>query len=113
MEKRKSERLRLPIKVEYAYPCQAKWIKPVSVVDISGYGLNIETVEEININAQLDIKINFPEENMEPIIVRSKVIWCVKAGAGCHIGIKFGKMNYEDRKRYIEYLSEKILLKYL
>ena len=110
IDKRKSDRLKLPIQIFYSSVSQGPWVGPVDVNDISGGGLSFISPLKLALESQLLFKIVFPEKNNPPIFSTGKVIWLGKSGS-CHkIGISFGKMDLPDRKRYVEYLADKILL---
>jgi len=113
-DKRKSERLNLPVRIFYTTSPDAKWLGPVSVEDIGGNGLRFNSEKKIGEGSEINIKIIFPEKEHPSIIVKASVIWCIKTSRNTYnIGVKFHKMDYADRRRFVEYISDKIMLKYL
>jgi hypothetical protein len=113
-DKRYSERLKLPVKIFYSpvtwYPV---WTGPITVDDIGGGGLKFTTHETIEHNARLKIKIIFPGRDVEPIVVVGQVVWNSASDNRKQLGIKFYKMRPHDRTQYVQYLCDRILLKYL
>lgn len=112
-DKRKSDRLFLPIKIFYSLSLDAPWIGPVFVEDIGGYGLRFANDTKLSEKTELILKIVFPGDNNKPITLSGEVLWCGKEDeqqSDFSVGVKFEKMNYEDRRRYIKYISEEILL---
>jgi len=55
----------------------------------------------------------FPESTFGTIECKGICVWSKKSEAGYLTGIKFSDMSQQDRKRYVEYFAEKILLKSL
>lgn len=110
-DQRKSDRISIPI-VFYMLGPDNKWIGPIPVDNISGHGLKFSSSKEIDKNTKLNLKLIFPEENNKPINVNGIVRWCSKSRLDAYnIGISFDKMNYEDRKKFVNYIGEKLLLK--
>lgn len=112
-DKRKSERLALPVKILYSFPPLEEWLGPLLVDDISGHGLKFTADSPIEKDSVFKLKILFPDEAMRPIVVEAQVYWCVENRQGYSIGVKFYQMNHTDHRRYVEYIGEKILLKHL
>lgn len=113
-DKRKSERLKLPVKIAYTLPPGKKWLKVISLEDIGGSGLKFATDEKIEPDAELNLRITLTDETNKPLSAAAAVLRCSKVKPRLyHIAVKFHKMNYQDRQRYVEYLCEKILLTYL
>lgn len=112
-DKRKNDRLTLPIKILYNFHLLEEWAGPFSIDDISGHGLKFTVDAKIEKGTLLNLKLLFLDETITPIIVEAKVCWCAKKTQGYSLGLEFQKMGYADRRRYIEYISEHILLKYL
>jgi hypothetical protein len=113
-DKRKTDRLRLPIRI-FCFPASCpNWQGPVLIRDISGQGVRFLSVDKLKTGSEVAFKIEFPEFNNPRILVKSKIIWCkeLKTG-GYEIGVNFNKMELSDRRRYVEYITEKILEKYL
>lgn len=112
-DKRKSERLALPLLILYNFPPQEEWLGPLLVDDISGHGLKFTADSAIEKDSLFNLKILLPDDTMRPIAFEAQVYRCVKNKQKYSIGVKFHKMNYVDRRRYVKYIGEKILLKHL
>jgi Tfp pilus assembly protein PilZ len=113
-DKRKSERLRLPLKIVYILPSGKKWTKAASLEDISGRGLKFASNEKIELGAEVNLKITFADEPDKPVLADASVLRCDRVKPRLYrIAVKFHKMNHNDRRRYVEYLCENILLAYL
>lgn len=113
-DKRKSDRLALPIKISYTALPENKWSKPILIEDISGYGIKFIHTKAIDLGTELNLKIIFPEELYNPIKVKAVVAWCISSDRNTYrIGVHFNKMDFEDRKRFIEYMSDKLLVAHL
>ena len=110
-DKRKTERLLSLIKIFYKVPPADEWLGPFSIQNISGDGLGFVTAKKLEKDSVLLLKLFFPEEHQEPIMITATVCWVMIGQGGYWLGVKFHKMNYGDRKRYVAYLSEKILSK--
>jgi hypothetical protein len=114
-ERRTSERLVLPVKIFYSsalwYPV---WTGPITVDDVGGNGLKFTSPEKIDRQAKLKIKIIFPGKPVEPIVTVGDVVWTKAAGHDrAQVGIRFHKMSVADRRRYVEFICDNILLKFL
>jgi hypothetical protein len=114
-DKRKHERLALPIAVFYALKAKADersmaWMTPVEVVDIGGHGMKIRSPHTLTTGTVLDLKIDF-SDGSSPIVFTGEVAWssqCPDTKIYC-IGVKFYKMQHEDRKRFVSYMCENII----
>ncbi len=123
-DKRKAERLSLPIQFSFSLHdlpldvSSSEWMQPFRVNDIGGNGLRFIGINKIEQNTPLSLKIVLPD-NPKPIIFVGESVWCQDiSDANCStkiyaIGIKFRKMNHEDRKRFVAYISDQILLQYV
>lgn len=110
-DKRKSERLQLPVKVAYSLIPAKKWLKPVSLEDIGADGLKFTCAEKITPGAELNLKITLTDAPENQILVTAGVLRCGKIKPLLYqAAVKFHKMNYGDRQRFVEYLCENILL---
>lgn len=113
-DQRKSERLLLPVQIYYSLPKQEIWNGPVDLENISGNGLRCILDKKLPLNAELDIRIFLPSDSSAPIKAKGKIIWIQKLNAQSYLaGINLLKMPPEDRRAYIEFISDKILIKYL
>lgn len=129
-DKRRAERLPLKLTVFYSLTpltppthSSQQWIGPLKLIDIGGGGLKFESKERLKKNTYLNLSITLPHDP-HPIIFVAEVSWCKKVATPVtsktkkekilyHIGLKFHKMNYTDRKKIISYICENILSYYL
>lgn len=112
-DQRKAERLILPLTITYVIPQTHQWSRPVQLIDISGSGLTFIDGHHYKKHTLLTFKIELADHH-DPIIVDSEVMWCKKIVSrrkqkDFQKGIHFHKMNFEDRKRFVTFFSEKIL----
>lgn len=117
-EKRKQNRLSLPIEIFYAVNSNKNWSGPLDLYDISGGGIKFFSSQVIEKTALVSLKIKLPNYSKE-IITTGQVIWSKNNSKQQEknippyaIGIKFNKMALEDRKQFIMFISENIILKY-
>jgi len=121
-DSRRCERISIPVILFYSYISGTEWIGPQPVEDVSGDGLRFRSKTEIAENTQLRLKINLTK-NHDPIIFMGKVARCednvttanlpTQNNEGDYsIGVKFYKMDYEDRQRYVNFICGKIISSY-
>ncbi len=110
-ERRKSERLSLPVTVLFSRPPAARWTAPVSVADIGGGGIAFRCRERLPENAELRIRIRL--ERPPDILLKGEVRWCRKSGNAYLAGVKFRKMNSDDRRRFLNYFGDQIMRAFL
>jgi len=120
-DKRRTERLSLPITIFYTLYPHSEWTGPIPVEEIGGGGLKFKSKIRIKKNTEINLRIDIPHQ--PPINVRGEVVWCKKISSLTTkqaklsplytIGIRFYKMKYSDRQRFITYISEKILDEFL
>lgn len=114
IDKRKTERLPLNLKLYYNIPPDTGRVGPVYLSDISGGGVRFENPTAIPYGTEINLKLFLPNES--PIVIqRAIVVWCKKVvNKNIHyIGIKFTNMTYEDRRKLVEFMCEMILNSYL
>lgn len=114
-DKRKSDRLALPVKMAYTVLPENKWSKPILIEDISGHGIKFIHTHAMDLGRELNLKIILPETDAnKPIFVNASIVWCKPAKRGAYqIGVNFNKMEPEDRKRFVQYMSDKLLVAHL
>ncbi len=108
---RKSDRLQLPIKISYLINPQGEWSKAYPVEDIGGNGLKFCSTVPLTAHTAIKVKLFFPEPHLEPIVVKAEVAWSKHGGKCHHVGVQFKKMQYEERKKFVSYICERIILK--
>lgn len=117
-EKRKADRLSLSIPVFYSLaPEEDLWFSPIAVEDISGNGIRLLLKQHLKKNTYLWLKIDLTDGH-PPILVRSCVTWSKRTsspynkGYAYSTGISFGKMSYEERRHFVQFICSNILLNY-
>ena len=126
-DKRKCERLDLEIEVLYSLYKGAslpeEWVGPFVIDNICGDGLSLSIDKQMEKNTGLHVKIRICSES-DPIHCYGKVVWCkesissemVKDIKTIHpfvIGVQFDEVHENDKKRFVNYISDQILSKYL
>ena len=115
-ERRRTERLILPLNLLYRIPPSPQWITPLKLEDIGGDGLKLRVKKRIKKGEDLELKLEIPSQ--ESIYVKGEVIWNKRVEVSSQkfeyrVGIRFHKMKYSERKRFVSYLAEKILDEHL
>ena len=121
-DSRRCERLSILVNLFYSYTTSTAWIGPQPVEDVGGDGLRFRSKTEIAENTELRLKINLTGDK-KPIIFMCKVKRCennVKTEdlptqnteGDYSIGVKFFKMDQEDRQRYVNFICGKIISSY-
>ncbi|RKY40495.1 MAG: hypothetical protein DRP76_01805 [Candidatus Omnitrophota bacterium] len=115
-ERRRTERLTLPLNLLYRIPPSPQWITPLKLEDIGGDGLKLRVKKRIKKGEDLELKLEIPSQ--ESIYVKGEVIWNKRVEVSSQkfeyrVGIRFHKMKYFERKRFVSYLAEKILDEHL
>ncbi len=126
-DQRRYERLNLDVTALY---CLAdvnniragEWAGPFAVDNISGKGINLSISEKLSIGTRMQMKIIISHEP-KPILLTGTIIWRQdnvpsgdkrgKTSQPYSVGIRIDEMNKEDEKRFITYISDNILSKYL
>jgi c-di-GMP-binding flagellar brake protein YcgR len=112
-DKRESERLGLAVSVYYRSPGESNWQGPFTAVNIGGNGISFILAKEIAKHTELDLKIVLPQDPQRPIEVRGEVIWANPVDGRYRLGIRFFKMQEDDRRRFVSYICDNILVTYL
>ncbi len=110
MERRKSDRFVSNVRVFYKIDLKSPWIGPVRLEDISGHGMKFATSQILRKDALLNIKIELPD-GKNPIIFSSVVAWCQPSltPSFYSTGVKFSKMQIDDRRRFVKYACASLL----
>ncbi|MCM8824124.1 MAG: PilZ domain-containing protein [Candidatus Omnitrophica bacterium] len=116
-EKRQSERLNSAIKIFYSLPPSSEWIGPILLIDISGGGLKFKSDKKIKRDTEINLKILLTNDS-QPIITKGKITWYRESSLGNKklnyvLGVEFYKMNRDDRVKFVTYICDNILNKYL
>jgi len=107
-DRRKAERIRIPLRVKY------RWLKgertlPKECVceDISGLGIRLSLHEPLIVNAIVEIFIIL-DKDPQPLNALCRVRWCKKLTENKFVaGLKFIKIK--EYFRFIEFFCEKLL----
>jgi len=115
-DRRKADRLSLGINVLYRIPPSSQWLSPLKLEDIGGNGLKLRVEKRIKKGEELELKLEILPQ--EFICVKGEVVWNKRVKVSSKklaykVGIRFYKMKYSERKKFVSYLAEKILDKYL
>jgi len=134
-EKRKSQRLKVPVKVRYKLLPKKKILNEIFCYDLSGGGLRLRfgmKGEQIKIFCQdisgkrFHLRLSYPlqkEDRLKtlmhfpadekPVAVTSRVVWCRKLRSNgkqyYDVGIKHSKFSKKDRERFIFLFCEMML----
>ncbi len=122
-DSRRSERLSVPVYLYYSYISNTDWIGPQSVEDVGGDGLRFRNEHGIEMDTELRLKINLTNDP-NPLVFNCKVVRCeknenpeqlpsAKNEDQYSVGVKFYKMEHNDRQRYVNFICGKILSSYL
>jgi len=123
-DKRTAERLFLPVGFSFSFQdlpldiSSPEWQTPVQLENIGGNGVQFISSTEIKKETTLSLKLNLPDES-KAILFKGNVVWSRESfdpslpKKSYVIGIKFNKMNYADRQRFVNYISDSILQQYI
>jgi len=112
-DKRRSDRLKLKIKVFYRLQREANWSEIPEIKNLSGNGMSLSIERKIKPGEKIDLKLLLPEEAEYPIIAEGEIIWCDKDKQNPRLyscGIDFIKMGPLSQKKFIFYISENLLV---
>ena len=126
-DKRKCERLDLDIRIMYSLAQERNaadlWEGPFEIDNICGDGLSLGCNKQLERNTELHIKIHLCEES-DPIHCYGKIVWCrERSSSNCvtdlvsepnyALGVQFDEVHEADKKRFVSYISDQILYKYM
>ncbi|MBT4818657.1 MAG: hypothetical protein HON70_23310 [Lentisphaerae bacterium] len=84
-----------------------KKMDPATIVDISGSGVGISTVENIPVGTNLKLNLTLPPQK-KPIKTNADVVWTEPVKRQYRIGLRFSKMNDVDRERLEIYIASRV-----
>jgi len=102
-DRRKAERLRIPLKIEYRLmPRKRMLIQKLNAQDISGGGLGLRIHYPLKKGTRLRTLLYFPGDT-KPVRSTSEVMWCrpVQRGKAYNVGIKHIKIQPADKERFV------------
>ena len=118
LDRRKADRLPLPVRVTYRIKRDANLdlTGNTTVSDLSGGGLRLIMSEEIPLNTPCELTIHLPEDQ-HPLTAGGTVTWCKhrsgRGPASFEIGVTFTTMNRTERERYYQFICDRLLDHYL
>ena len=111
-ERRRTQRLNIPLKLAYKWPSRIGTLQQVFAQDISGGGMKIRVDTPFQKGDRLKAKLYFPDQP-KPINVASEVIWCkrrkVRGRLRFDVGIKHVHIVPRDRERFVFLFCEAML----
>jgi c-di-GMP-binding flagellar brake protein YcgR len=112
-DKRKCERVELAVTVYYRLPGEAEWHGPFSAVNIGGTGLSFILGKEIAKRSEIELRMVLPQDPQRPIEVKGEVVWGSPFDNRYRLGVRFFKMREDDRRRFVSYICDTIMVTYL
>ncbi len=111
-ERRKSQRLKIPLKIHCKWSQKTKVLQEILSQDISGGGMRIKTSKPLKEGFHLKTLLYFPNAS-KPVHVTSEVVWCKrkkKAGNIYYdVGVKHLRIAKADRQRFVFLFCETML----
>jgi len=117
-DKRKTERVDIPVFLSYRESLETAFSPKTQIEDISGGGLRFSDSRKLKKHAVLYVQLYLSPQT-PPLAIEGEVIWCTKIPAKnkqkylYNKGIMFHKMNCQDRREFVSFLSNQILSSYL
>ncbi len=117
-ERRKADRLPVPVRVTYRIKRDPHLDLTSNTVvsDLSGGGLRLIVSEEIPLNTPCELTIHLPEEQ-RPLAAAGSVTWCRRRSSrgktAFEIGVTFTTMSRAERERYYQFICDRLLDHYV
>ncbi len=117
-DRRKADRLSLPVRVSYRIKRDANLdlTGNTTASDLSGGGLRLLMSEEIPLNTPCELSIYLPAEQ-HPFTASGIITWCKRRSerdaATFEIGVTFTMMHRAERERYYQFICDQLLDHYL
>jgi len=111
MENRKSQRLKIPLRIDYNLFPRGSALEKTFAHNISGSGICLKLDYSLHKGDKLKTIVHFPQER-RPVVAISRVIWCMPVTAkkkAFYIGMKYIKIMREDRERFVFLFCEMML----
>jgi len=116
-ERRKAQRLKIPILISYKVFPRKKIIDETFSQDISGRGFRLKTAYPLKKGDKFKTLLHFPA-SPAPVTAKSEVVWCKEASTKgkygrrhYNIGMRYLTIAPKDRDKFI-YLFCEMLLNY-
>jgi len=112
-ERRKAQRLNIPIEVKYKLLPRKKIARETFCHDISGTGLRLKLESPLTKGDKVKTFLYFPKDST-PVTADSRVVWCRKSGASekaarYEAGMEYVKIIPRDRERFVHLFCEAML----
>lgn len=111
-EKRRAQRLNIPIKVKYKLFRKKRILEEIFTQNISGSGIGIKASKLLVKGSKIRTLLQFPGDST-PIAAVGEVMWCKKVGIKnkpCYdTGIKHIRIIPKDRERFVFLFCEMMI----
>ncbi|MFH1771803.1 MAG: PilZ domain-containing protein [Candidatus Omnitrophota bacterium] len=111
-EKRKSQRLNIPLNIKFKGMWGEKSLQEITTKDVSGGGMRITSERLLDKGSKIKAQLNFPHQP-KPVHLISEVVWCKKKKMRKKIyyeaGIKHIRVAPCDRQRFVFLFCETML----
>lgn len=112
-ERRKAQRLNIPIQVKYKLLPRKRVLQQTFCQDISGKGARLILDSPLKKGDRLKTLLYFPEDS-RPVTAFSKIIWCKrnaarKKKAGFETGMQYIRIDPKDRERFVFLFCEMMI----
>lgn len=117
-DRRKADRLHVPVRVTYRIKRDAHldMTGNTTVSDLGGGGLRLMVSEETPLDTVCELTIHLPED-AQPLTATGTVTWCRKRGGtgkgAFEIGVELTTMGRQERERYYQFICDRLLDHYL
>ena len=113
MERRKAQRLDIPVPIKYGFPLRGRALSgPVLTDNISGTGIGVTLKRPITKDDNLRVLIYFPDDP-RPVTSTSRVVWRKrirgKEGDSFRIGMRHVRIDTKDRDRFVFLFCETMI----
>ena len=110
IENRKSDRLKVPLQVEYRFSVKQKTlVERIFAKDISGGGLGLVLKKPLALGTKLKTLLYFPNDQ-KAIELVSRVAWCKPKGNHSYaVGVKHINIKPKDKERFIFLFCETMI----
>jgi c-di-GMP-binding flagellar brake protein YcgR len=111
-ERRKTQRLKLPLKINYRWLSQKGLLREIFTQDVSGGGMRLRSTTPFKKGDRLKTQLYFPN-SPKAVGVVNEVIWCRKVRfknkTHFDVGIKHLKISPRDRERFVFLFCEMLI----
>lgn len=111
-ERRRAQRLSIPIKVKYKLLPKRKILEEIFTQNISGGGVSLRLAQSLQKGARLKTLLHFPGDP-NPVTAVSEVIWCKRVSEKKKVhynaGIRHIKIVPRDKERFVFLFCEMMI----